>query len=787
MPKAAASPEAFLRTGLARYLAQRRHKPRVTPAPREAIRAVTGEVAPHEMKRIVSLAHTWGLAAFRCRPEPVPATLGPHLAAAARSDASRLGLVGLVAGAVPVGVRRDGTPWLWQFDGPHRGAVFGLRAKDHAIDALFASPAAFALWLGAQEEAASGGDARALIAVACELPPDLRERMEARVARAAALTLAVAGSDAEAARAARRLKTKLAEGSADAAPLDALLYAWVTDDGARLTQLLVTLRGSKSALYRDAAATLRALGEPGRPKRSSKWEARLLARRGAVRSNGPASTRPTKDLARAREIVRWLDETSGALEPLDVPVAREEALLALGELASPQIFPELVARARDGDVRAVEMLAASRDQRAAVPVLLELLARPSGRYRWLEAAVVRALAVLDARRAAPALRELLVESPLRTWREGIERGPLVRELVAALGRMQDAKAGEIILPLLQSRSAEYKALAPTAAHALGRIGYAPALDTLTEGVTSTRDALSPELVWAYGHVALAAGVGAQAARVLDAVTTLDPTIEVLRQGAILLVAPEKRGPRRREAFRLALERALWEPAFRQEDTSRRRAWAFRALVDAATAGAAPHIGAETVRYFVTLDDHRVRRAATHAFGACGLSVPKTRRYYSFVLADIERRGGREALHAALRDPLGVFRYNIATYLGDLGDAASARAVAAAAAAAFSEPPTTAYEYDDAPRHLEAFASALAKLNTPEGNDVLIEALRSGNHQVRAVVAEHAPPDERIVPELLMMLEDPRSFLRSRAERALESMRTGTPAPPDPSRIRLVEG
>ena len=53
MPKAAASPEAFLRTGLARYLAQRRHKPRVTPAPREAIRAVTGEAAPREVKDLV--------------------------------------------------------------------------------------------------------------------------------------------------------------------------------------------------------------------------------------------------------------------------------------------------------------------------------------------------------------------------------------------------------------------------------------------------------------------------------------------------------------------------------------------------------------------------------------------------------------------------------------------------------------------------------------------------------------------------------------------------------------
>jgi len=62
--------------------------------------------------------------------------------------------------------------------------------------------------------------------------------------------------------------------------------------------------------------------------------------------------------------------------------------------------------------------------------------------------------------------------------------------------------------------------------------------------------------------------------------------------------------------------------------------------------------------------------------------------------------------------------------------------------------------------------ALAKLNRPEGNDVLIEGLRAGNHQVRAVVAENAPDDERFVPELMAMLGDPRSFLRSRAERSL---------------------
>jgi hypothetical protein len=69
----------------------------------------------------------------------------------------------------------------------------------------------------------------------------------------------------------------------------------------------------------------------------------------------------------------------------------------------------------------------------------------------------------------------------------------------------------------------------------------------------------------------------------------------------------------------------------------------------------------------------------------------------------------------------------------------------------------------------AFVRALARLNRPEGNDVLIDGLRSGHHQVRAVVAENAPDDERFVPELTAMLGDPRSFLRSRAEKSLTSL------------------
>jgi HEAT repeat protein len=266
--------------------------------------------------------------------------------------------------------------------------------------------------------------------------------------------------------------------------------------------------------------------------------------------------------------------------------------------------------------------------------------------------------------------------------------------------------------------------------------------------------------------------------VLDGLVGLEPGAEMVRLCALTKVrTPSSDGPRASD-LRRALERALWEPAFRQEESSRRRTWALRSLEE--LAGLRPtsrrsddvdpyFLGHEAVRYFATRDDHRVRRAAVDAFGAWGVPVPATRRYYVFVLDDLEACGGTSALHEALRDPLGVFRHNVATRLAERAHATSVRPLAEATARLFAEPPTSTYEYDDAPSHLVAFVRALAKLNRPEGNDVLIEGLRSGNHQVRAVVAENAPDDERFVPELTAMLGDPRSFLRSRAERSLASL------------------
>jgi hypothetical protein len=339
--------------------------------------------------------------------------------------------------------------------------------------------------------------------------------------------------------------------------------------------------------------------------------------------------------------------------------------------------------------------------------------------------------------------------------------------------------------VLQATSQEYRAVLPVAAWGLGRLRHLPALATLERLLSSPKEPPTCEAIWAVGELGAAhPEAAARAGLVLDRLAELpplEPGAELVRVTAQVKVRGASGQAPRTADVRSALERALWEPGFRQEESARRRSWALSALEELARArgrrarrarGEDPapfFLGHEAVRYFVTRDDHRVRRAAEGAFAAWGVPVPATRRYYVSSLDELESRGGLDALHEALRDPLGIFRHNVATRLAERAHASSVRPLAEATARLFAEPPTSTYEYDDAPSALVAFVRALAKLNRPEGNDVLIEGLRSGNHQVRAVVAENAPDDERFVPELEAMLSDARSFLRSRAERSLASL------------------
>jgi hypothetical protein len=623
-----------------------------------------------------------------------------------------------------------------------------------------------------------------------------QEAVRAAFERASVVIDLLLGSDAATRSAARKLALRSLDvpppsrrAAAKARPgertfsfaLGPLVEMFFRDDDAAARTACEDHSTSADPLVADAAALLAsALDRPRTALARDLARRRALALRALRGAAPPSRARPSDRAELTRRIVEHYDAAkppSG--DPLAMTEQREEALLALAELGDASAVPSLVARAVTGDVAAVHMLGALGDRRV-IPHLVELLRRGRPHDRMLETAVVRALVALGATDEAKVLRALLAENPMSSWREGLERGVLVREIVTALGALRDADAGPALLSILDARSHEYRAVLPAAAWAIGRIRYAPALATLERILFSPKEPPTCELIWAAGSVATTAEERARAAKLLDDLRALEPGAEMVRLTALAKLRGAE--PPRTVDLRQALERALWEPAFRQEETSRRRTWALRSLEELAGLGRAGSarrrtrseedpffLGHEAVRYFLTRDDHRVRRTAEEAFAACAVALPTTRRYYAVVLDDLDRRAGLDGLHEALRDPLGVFRHNVATKLAERGDPRSVRPLAEATARLFAEPPTSTYEYDDAPSHLVAFVRALAKLNLPEGNDVLIEGLRSGNHQVRAVVAENAPDDERFVPVLMAMLGDPRSFLRSRAERSLAAL------------------
>lgn len=208
------------------------------------------------------------------------------------------------------------------------------------------------------------------------------------------------------------------------------------------------------------------------------------------------------EVERALRVVDYVNRDGHVHDNLVLQNEKVEALVALGTEGHPVLVPLLVARALREDLRAIEMLGALGDARATAP-LLSLLDRPPQRYRHLETSVVSALRALGAKEAAPRLVALLTDNPLRDWKEGLERGPLVRELVVTLGALGASCAGAPLHELLASKSLEYRPLFPACAEALGRLEHAPSaprLRELTRISATLRDGVPTEFVWALGQV-----------------------------------------------------------------------------------------------------------------------------------------------------------------------------------------------------------------------------------------------------------------------------------------------
>lgn len=809
MRRAALEPSTFLARGLARRLAA--SSSRTAGSRRGHADEPSPVVLSGDLARLLGVLG--GRRFGTITPRPTTGTFTSLLAAARRGDAGRARLLALLGGAIPFGVTRNGELLLHVVgDGgsPARGAVVRIHPGAPRTPALVAtSPAQLAV-LAALDEAERAGDASATEVRARMLegaPSAVAAEEAVRTAfdRASCIVDLLVGDDAAVRRAARKLaprpldvphpprSLKSARGRRDAGggretPLalgpvvEAFFRGRVGDD-----ELVRAHATSDDALVREAVLLLLSSHASKGSKASRDLARRRAITQRATRTPSRAAGASTDRAELTRRIVACIDALPPGPEPA-THAERQEAMLALGELGDPSALPALVARAVTGDVAAVEMLGALGDPRATSH-LLEMLERPaSSGVRVLETALVRSLTDLRAQTATTRLRALLEESPLTGWREGIEKATLVRELVGSLGTLRDAAAAPLIERVLAATSQEYRTIVPVAAWALGRLRHAPALPHLERLLVSPKEAPSCEAIWAIGEIGTHAPESARRVReVLTASTGLEPGAEVVRLVALAkLAATVGTGPSGAETSE-AVRRALWQPGFRAEETSRRKAWALRALAELAYVqrGEAPLdddgglvLTHDEIRYLVTRDDHRVRTSAQAAVVTWGLPLPRTRNYYAVVVDVLEELRSREALHEAVRDPLGVFRHNAAKRLAERGHPSSVRPLVEASARLFAEPETSTYEYDDAPAHLVAFVRALAKLNRPESNDLLLEVLRSGHHQVRAVIADNAPNDPRFIPALMAMLGDPRSFLRSRAERSLQVL--GGTRPPTTS-------
>ncbi len=793
MLRAAAAPELFLDRGFARFLSRagvlQRSKGKKRPVD-------LGVKLPSDLARFLELVCGGTVADFVARA--ARPKVGSLLASARRGGAALTRLTALLAGAVPIGESRLGEIIVaFLAEPPARGLIASIHPHRMTVRLLCRGAAELAVLcsrvaIGEEPEPVRFGIAE-------------EERVRVLVGRARLLALLLVGSDAQLRSAVRSLAPKpldvpLPEFPQAAAKREAsqrtttfafgaLVESFFRESEAVAREHLASHARSSDALVSEVSALLLAALDG---KRRPAVAAELARRRDIARRALRPRARAGEDFAtldHTRAIVARFDELPETAESYGALHEREETLLALAELGDRRVAPTLLARALTSDAAAVDMLAALGD-RSIVPHLVGLLDGEPTRLRLYESAIVRTLVAVHAREALPTLRRLLDENPLSGWREGLERGALVRELVQALGELEDEAAAPRLLAILDSTSQEYRSVLPLAAYALGRLRHVPALDGLERLLFSPKQPISSEVVWAVGAIGQADETARErAASLLDRLTGLPPGAEVTRLAALA----KMRAGKKPSELRRAIERAVREPAFRQEETSRQRAWGLRALEELAGLAKASSrariaselfLGHDMIKYLVTRDDHRVRRAAESAFAAWGIPVPKARPYFAFMVPELEREGGLEALIEAVRDPLGIFRHNVATRLAAIGDPRVIRPLAEATARLFAEPPTSTYEYDDAPPHLVAFVRALAKLNHPESNDVLIEGLRSDNHQVRAVIAENAPDDERFVPELMAMLGDPRSFLRSRAEKSLTSL-GALPPPLEPATTEVA--
>jgi hypothetical protein len=182
------------------------------------------------------------------------------------------------------------------------------------------------------------------------------------------------------------------------------------------------------------------------------------------------------------------------------------------------------------------------------------------------------------------------------------------------------------------------------------------------------------------------------------------------------------------AVAASVKSLLDEQRYSSGDTAKQRVFALGFVARR------PDVSGELALPYVLDHELTVQRAAVRALRAKGLPIPPFTLYDPMHVAELAARG-RDALHAGLDDVRGLYRSNLALWLGDHPDASSREPLVRAARRVAADP---AYS-DEGPIHYELRWTVRALLAIGGADDCLNELLCHANRDAAEPLLRY--PDE----------------------------------------------
>lgn len=454
--------------------------------------------------------------------------------------------------------------------------------------------------------------------------------------------------------------------------------------------------------------------------------------------------RTLPEMQRTFDLLDWIDAQKYVRDNLILKNELQEACFCLAEMGDKRMLPVLVGKlyqdTKEGN-HATEILRRWLGEKVGAAVM-PLLDRED-KYHIIKTRAVQILGALSYRKALPKITEFLKKYPLHgDFMNSVYHEDVVVAVLHALCHMPDASLAENVAKFMLHPDAHYDKWRGKAAKILAKMG---ATSFLPDLIRLQSEHPTPDMLWAIGEL----GSKAEWTQKNSAVALLqtwvhspDATMMAVAQAGL-----EKCGAMASDLIQ-AVEKILKKVGYDQEKTRGYRVWGLRLVGESATIPTSlciPH---------VYTDEHVVRQAALAALKMRGVAVPPVHAYAHFDVEDLYHKEGLPGLHKALLDPQGIFSYQVARKLAELGNPLSAGPLCQQIRAHVQSWDAQTSE-GEGPYAFDWLVKSLIRLGPlqEESAAVLLACLQHSNRYVKDPVLREPPQDERLLPGMLQVVEE----------------------------------